>query len=152
MARSTRWLLGVMAGVLGLIALAVVVALTAGGEAELDPDTPGGTVQTYLRAVSESDADGAWALFASDLQDRCSLSSVRDALRYGPRDFRAQLGDVVTRTQTTDVTVSITERYGGGLFGNESTFEQVFPLIQEDGAWRLAEAPWPLWCPAEPVR
>lgn len=152
MAQSTRWLLGVMAGVLALIVLAVVVALSAGNETDLDPDTPGGTVQTYLRAVSEGDAEGAWTLFASDLQDRCSLSSVRDALRYGPRDFRAQLGEVVTRTATTDVTVTITERYGGGLFGNESTFEQVFPLAQEDGAWRLAEAPWPLWCPPEPIR
>lgn len=152
MARSTRWLLGVMAGVLGLVVLAVAVALTAGGEADLDPATPGGAVQTYLRAVSERDAEGAWTLFASDLQDRCPLSSVRDALRYGPRDFRAQLGEVVPRTETTDVIVSITERYGGGLFGNESTFEQVFPLTQEDGAWRLAEAPWPLWCPPEPIR
>ena len=152
MARSTRWLLGVMAGVLGLIVLALVVALTAGGETDLDADTPGGTVQTYLRAVAESDADAAWALFGSELQDRCSLASVRDALRYGPRDFRAQLGEVIERAETTDVSVSITERYGGGLFGNESTFEQVFPLTQEDGAWRLTEAPWPLWCPAEPIR
>ena len=141
-----------MAGVLGLIVLALVVALTAGGETDLDADTPGGTVQTYLRAVAESDADAAWALFGSELQDRCSLASVRDALRYGPRDFRAQLGEVIERAETTDVSVSITERYGGGLFGNESTFEQVFPLTQEDGAWRLTEAPWPLWCPAEPIR
>ncbi len=152
MARSTRWLLGVLGAVLGLIVLAVVVALTAGGEADLDPDTPGGAVQAYLHAVSESNAEGARALFAHDLQDRCSLSSVRDALRYGPRDFRAQLGEVVTRTEATDVSVAITERYGGGLFGNESTFEQVFPLTEEDGAWRLAEAPWPLWCPAKPIR
>lgn len=152
MAQSTRWLLGILAAVLGLIVLAVVVSLTAGRETDLDPATPGGAVQIYLHAVSEGDAEGAWDLFASDLQDRCSLSSVRDALRYGPRDFRAQLGEVVTRTQTTDVTVSITERYSGGLFGNESTFEQVFPLTREEGAWRLVEAPWPLWCPAKPVR
>ena len=59
---------------------------------------------------------------------------------------------MIERAETTDVSVSITERYGGGLFGNESTFEQVFPLTQEDGAWRLTEAPWPLWCPAEPIR
>jgi len=149
--RSTQWLLGVLAAVVGLIALAVIVSVTAGGESDLDPATPEGAVQAYLRTVTERDAEGAWALFAPDLQARCSLSSVRDALRYGPRDFRAQLGDVEPHAETTDVFVEVTERYGG-VFGGESTFEQVFPMTQLDGEWRLVDAPWPLWCPAEPIR
>ena len=151
MTRSTQWLLGVLAALVALIAIAIVVSVTAGGESDLDPTTPEGAVQAYLHNISERDAEGAWALFAPDLQDRCSLSSVRDALRYGPRDFRAQLGDVEPRTETTDVFVTITERYGG-VFGGESAYEQVFPMAQVDSEWRLAEAPWPLWCPPEPIR
>ncbi len=151
MTRSTQWLVGVLGAVAALIAIAVVVSVTAGGESDLDPTTPEGAVQAYLHDVSERDAEGAWALFAPDLQDRCSLSSVREALRYGPRDFRAQLGDVEPRAETTDVIVAITERYGG-VFGGESSFEQVFPMTQVDGEWRLADAPWPLWCPTEAMR
>src|SRR5690606_11770919 len=95
--RSTRWLLGVLVAVAGLIALAVVVAATTSGEADLDPATPEGAVQAYLRAVSDRDAEAARALFTTELQDRCPASDVREALRYGPRDFRAHLGDVVER-------------------------------------------------------
>lgn len=153
MTRSTQWLLGVLAGVAVLIGVAIAVSVTAGGETDFASDTPEGTVQAYLRAISDQDAEAAWAIFSPDLQDRCSVSTIRDALRYGPREFRAHLGEVVAHDETTDVFVEVTERYGGGVFGGgESTFEHVFPLTEVEGGWRLVEAPWPLWCPTEPVR
>lgn len=153
MTRSTQWLLGVLAAVAVLIGVAVVVSVTAGGETDFASDTPEGTVQAYLRAIADQDAEAAWAHFSPELQDRCSVSTVRDALRFGPRDFRAHLGEVVTRNGTTDVFVEVTERYGDGVFGGgESTFEHVFPLSAIEGGWRLVEASWPVWCPAEPVR
>lgn len=153
MTRSTQWLLGVLVAVGVLIGVAVVVSVAAGGETDFASDTPEGTVQAYLRAISDRDAEAAWAIFSDELQDRCSVSTVRDALRYGPRDFRAHLGDVVPRDGTTDVFVEVTERYGDSVFGGgESTFEHVFPLTQVEGGWRLVEASWPVWCPAEPIR
>lgn len=153
MTRSTQWLLGVLATVAVLIGVAVVVSMTAGGETDFARDTPEGAVQAYLRAIADRDAEAAWALFSPELQDRCSISTVRDSLRYGPLEFRAALGEVVTRGTATDVLVEVTERYGGGVFGGgESTFEHVFPVSRADGAWRLLEAPWPLWCPTERIR
>ena len=52
MSPSNRWLLGVVLLVLATAAAAVIVALTE-REVELDPSTPGGTVQVYLRAIGE---------------------------------------------------------------------------------------------------
>ena len=151
MTRSTRWLLAVIAVVAVLAVVAVAIALTT-GEDELDPGTPEGAVQAYLRAVADRDAEAAYAWFSSDLQDRCRISNVRDALQYGPEDFRAQLNKVVPRDGTVDVFVEITQRYQGDLLGNSSSFSQVFSLTEEDGAWRFVDASWPVYCPPEPVK
>lgn len=153
MTRSTQWLFGVLGAVAVLIVVAFAVSVTAGGETDFPSDTPEGTVQTYLRAIADRDAEAAWAIFSDELQNRCSISNVRDALRYRPSDFRAHLGDVSPRDGTTDVFVEVTERYGDGVFGGgESTFEQIFSLTEVEDGWRLVEAPWPLWCPTEPIR
>ncbi|MGE3961018.1 MAG: hypothetical protein AB7F65_04985 [Dehalococcoidia bacterium] len=151
MARSTSWLIGVVAVVAALAVVAVVVA-TMSGETELEDGTPEAAVQAYLRAVADRDSEAAYAWFSSELRERCSVANVRDALQYGPPDFRAALGDVITRDGTTDVFVDVTQRYEGDLLGSESSFSQVFSLTQEDGAWRFVDDPWPVWCPVEPLR
>ncbi len=151
MTRSTRWLLAVIAVVAALTVVAVLIATTT-GEDELDPDTPEGAVQEYLRAIADRDAEAAHAWFSSELQQRCAVSHVRDALQYGPGDFRAQLSEVIQRDGTVDVFVDISQRYEGDLLGNDSTFSQVFSLTEEDGAWRFVDDPWPVYCPAEPLK
>lgn len=152
MTGSTRWLIAVVAGVGVLTAVAIVLGMTA-DEADLDPGTPEATVQAYLQAVTDRDAEAAVALFSDELTDRCGINIVRDSFQYGPRNFRATLGDVETREATTDVFVEITERYGDDpLFGGESTFSEMYSLEQQDGEWRIVHATWPVWCPTEPVR
>lgn len=149
MAPSTRWLGVVAAVTVVLVVASVLVAQLAGREAELAPDTPEGTVQAYLQALADGDANLAYSFYSPALQERCEPSNVRDSLRFGVEEFRATLGDVIDRGDTVEVVVDLTQFYGDGPFGRgESTFQQVFVLEEVDGEWVFVEAPWPTWCPA----
>jgi hypothetical protein len=151
---STRWLV-VVAGIISVVVIAsTLVALLANGEQEFEPGTPEAAVQGYLRAVADSDATTALSYIADSVYDECA-DIPRDAILFrGNNDFRAVLRDTVSQREGVVVEVEITESYGGGLFGGESTWTTSFSLVrQADGEWRFSEVPWPLYCSrfAEPV-
>lgn len=148
MTASTRWLFVVAGAAAVLIVVSVIVALAVDREADLDLTTPEGTVQAYLRTVAEKDATAALAFYSDDLARSCEVSAIRDSLRYGADDFRASLDDVTVRGDTTEVSVALTQIYGSGPFDRgESTFQQVFVLVETSEGWRFSEPPWPSWCP-----
>lgn len=151
---STRWLVAV-AGIVSVVVVAsTLVALLANGEQEFEAGTPEAAVQGYLRAVADRDATAALSYIADSVYDECA-DIPRDAvIRRGDNDFRATLEDTVSRSDGVIVDVAITESYGSGVFGNESTWTYSFSLVrQTDGEWRFSEVPWPLYCSryVEPV-
>lgn len=153
MSASSRWLIGIGVATAVLVAASLLVANLVDREVEYDPASPEGTVQAYLRAVTESDASSAFAFYSSDLQARCEIEQIRDSLQWGPEGFRVSLRDVDEFDDRVEVTVAITQVYGSGPFDrSESTFDQVFVLQQEADGWRFVEAPWPSWCPTPAPR
>jgi hypothetical protein len=148
MSASNRWLLLVGAGALALVIVSLVVALAIDREAELDPASPEGTVQLYLRAIADRDAQGAYEFYSGELQDRCDIGYLRDSLRHRSSDFRATLVEVTPRGDVTEVVLAVTEIYGSGPLGrSDYTFNQVFVLEEAADGWRFVEPPWPSWCP-----
>lgn len=152
MSGSTRWL--VIVGV--VVALAVVGSIAVSVTADHGPDyaegTPERAVQDYLRAVADRDATRALAFFSTALSDRCASVSRESITRRGDSGFRATLDRTSQRDGRTIIDVSLTEVYGSGPFGrSESTQSLVFELVQENGVWRLSEAPWPFYCPTEKI-
>lgn len=148
MSASTRWLIGIGAVVVVAVVVSAVVALLATGAQEFPEGSPERAVQDYLAAVADDDADRAFSFLSSELTERCGTLP-RDAITWrSATSFRAVLDDTRTRETGVEVRVRMTEFYGGGPFGrNESTWTVNFQLIDEDGAWRFSEAPWPLHCP-----
>ncbi len=148
MSASSRWLIGIGIATAVLVAASLLVANLVDREVEYDPASPEGTVQAYLRAVTENDASSAYAFYGSDLQARCEIEQIRDSLQWGPEGFRVSLREVDEVDDRVEVTVAITQVYGSGPFDrSESTFDQVFVLHSEADGWRFVEAPWPSWCP-----
>ena len=148
--------LGLTALVVGMVVIALVR-----GPTQLDPDSPEGTVQEYLVAVSEERWEDAVAVIhprwlgACDGADLASFSP--------PTDFSARLGrdsgqggsfvergfEVVDPPVGEDplpagdtvVEVTISRQDSGFGDGFDEFVE--FQLVEEDDFWWLANDPWP---------
>ena len=149
---STRILVGIIGAVLALVILAIALPLLANrDDPEYPPNTAEGTVQRYIRAVIDSDADTALALLTPETASGCLEEQMRDWLRsnsysYGSNRYR--LGDIKERgADEVTVTIHVTNVPEPGLFelpieGNLYAYR--FHLERsDDGFWLIADAGWP---------
>ncbi len=148
---STRILIGVAAGVIVLVVLAIALPrLIDREEATYPPNTPEGTVQRYLQAVGDEDADTAIALLAEENTTACMEDELRDRLRYSLLDmYRVRLDDVEEiDADTVTVTVGATRIRQPDLFelpDDRNTHDYEFELRRSvDGFWLIAESEWPI--------
>ncbi len=153
MLASNRWLVVLGAAVTAIVVASVAVAvLFSDGEQSFPEGPPEAAVQTYLRAVRDRDAEAALASFSEELRDRCEVEQLRRSYRYD-REFRATILDTYERGDIVEVEVRISEPGGSGPFGgNDNRYDHVVVLSRVDGAWLIAEVPWPGgYCPPKPV-
>ena len=148
---STRILIGVVVGVIVLVVLGIALPrLIDREETTYPPNTPEGTVQRYIRAVIDEDADTALALLAEENTTACMEDELRDRLRYSSFDrYRVRLGDVEEiDAETVTVIVRATWIREPGLFelpDDGNTWEHEFELRRSaDGFWLIAESEWPI--------
>lgn len=140
--RSKRllWVLG------GLVAVVLVAGAVAGalrGPARLDPDSPEGAVQGYLEAVLDEDYELAAGYFSQDLARECSASDFRDA--FVDESLTVTLDDVRLGDGRADVRVRFRAMAGDAPLGApDYSYEENFTVVDEGGAWRLHEEPWPI--------
>ncbi len=142
------WLIGGGAFLVILLVVSIIVALLE-REEPLTAGTPEAAVQQFLRAAESEDLAVAFYSLSAALQEECSLEE------FGGRSYptRNQLGDArvtLEKSQVIDdtafVTVRISQFRGSGPFGtSESTFEQRYSLLKEEGEWKIAEYPWPFF-------
>jgi len=154
------WLLPTGLGV--LVIVLVTVALLR-GPVELDPDSPEGTVQEYLVAISEERWDDAIEVIHEDWREGCDGA---DIASFSPDSFSAELGSAsgfngrVIREEfvaipsedgtappdlpepTTSVEVTIDHGGQGGL-GSGWNEGVVFELVDDGEFWWLTGDPWP---------
>ncbi|HSM00862.1 MAG TPA: hypothetical protein VK960_00265 [Acidimicrobiia bacterium] len=146
---------------LGVLVVALVTLALTRGPVSFDPDTPEGTVQEYLTAISEERWDDAIEVFHEDWRGECEGS---DLAASAPDRFTAELGSdrsgerIVEETfgpvppgedsQVTvpeDVTrVAVTIRHNEtGALGTGWSENATFQLVDEEGFWWLVGEPWP---------
>jgi hypothetical protein len=148
---------------LGLTALVgglVVIALVR-GPVELEPDTPEGTIQEYLLAISDERWEDAVSVIHPDWLGACGAD---DISRVASIDFSATLGSdgfgggmVEERfveiapgeelpVADTHVEVTIIHSDQGGLGSNWNEYT-TFDLVDDEDFWWLVNDPWPyfLW-------
>lgn len=146
-----RWLwpLGI-----GLAVGALVIVALVREPVQLDPETPEGTVQEYLQAISDKDYDKAFAVLEPEEFEGCDAG---DLARNAPRDpFTATLGvsgdreafrklDEEGSPPSEDhIAIDVTLRFGsGGLLGGSWDQYEIFFLTSSDGFWWITDDPWP---------
>lgn len=135
----TWWLVG---GAFVTIGVLLAIAL-AREPVELDPNTPEGTVQNYLQAISDEDYEGAFNLVHPDWTQGCTAADVAASVPTEP--FSATLGNAETDGNTAFVRVTIRQGVSGpGPFEpGFGSFEEFFELENEIGQWLITGYPWP---------
>ncbi|MGH3649896.1 MAG: hypothetical protein ACRDU9_04235 [Acidimicrobiia bacterium] len=137
----------------GLVAIALLR-----GPVELDPDTPEGTVQEYLTAISEERWEDAVAVIHPDWLGACEAV---DISRVASTDFSAKLGTdgfgggfveerfveigggeepLPVADTHVEVTIIHSDQGGPGSSWDEFT---TFDLVDDDDFWWLVNDPWP---------
>lgn len=122
--------------VLVAVGALIVVALIR-EPVTLDPETPEGTVQTYLQALADDDFKNALSLTTPEIQQSCTAQDVSDNFYYD--SLTATLGETRELGTVTVVEVAINQTdigFDGGYF------EQI-ELTDEDGKWAITGDPWP---------
>ena len=146
---SNRSLLAIVAGILALVAVAVVVVLVAGDPKpqEFPPDSAEAAVQGYLGAWNERDIPTAYAFLSERVRASTSLEDYQRAadefLTWGmpPNgpDRRISIGDASSEGDRTVVPVTVEELYGDGLNQNVSRSTRYLPMVRDADGWRIDE-------------
>src|SRR5690348_6216554 len=117
-----RFTLGVVGGVLALVAAGLIAAAVVAARSQPpDVSTPRGVVLTYAVAEQRGDADAAWNLLASTTQARGDRERFLARAGNGADDT-AYLTTEDERTDADGASVVLVRTYGrsSGLFGNSS--------------------------------
>ncbi len=156
---STRILVGIVAGVIVLVVLAIALPrFFQEEEAEYPPDTPEGTVQRYIRAMIDEDPETAIALLTEHNKTDCALRELRERMGRSAANmrpippaldrYRVRLGNV-EEIDSENVTVTIGISYISEPdlleFPNSTnTWKYEYELQRSpDGFWLIAESEWP---------
>lgn len=146
---NQRRIFGAAIGGLVIISLIAAVAISQSQSPEtIDPATPEGAVQSYVRSVIDEDWVLAESHFTTALAERCSYS---DAVGRRTEDIaRVSIDNVSISDDSAVVSVVMTHSDDDPL--STSTWEEdvVFALVPEDGSWRLDEVVWPYFGCEEP--
>ncbi len=134
--RVPGWVLPVV----GVAAVGVLVVIGLNREPEqFDPDTPEGTVQSYIAALTTGDFDAA-ASYWSD--DGCIPESNEPT--EGAPDISAALVSVEENDDEATVVIGITDNAVDPVDGIYQ-HEEWFSLVLEDGEWRISQPAWPYY-------
>ncbi|GAA3912737.1 hypothetical protein [Microbacterium invictum] len=136
--KPDRTLLIVIGVVAALVIIALIVVFTRGEPAPLDESTPEGVVQRYTAAVLDGDDEAALGYLVPEVADDCE--STQPGLSD---DVRVTLASTTERDDTADVTVTISESSGGGIFGtSEYQYDVEFTLVRTSSGWAIETTPW----------
>jgi hypothetical protein len=129
--------------VLPAIGIAAVVGLVLIGlnrePEQLDPDTPEGTVQSYIAALSAGDFETASSYWS---HDGCIPESIEPT--QGAPDVSATLVRVEGGDDDATVVIGITDNAVDPVNGIYE-YQEWFNLVRQDGEWRILQPSWPYY-------
>lgn len=152
-----KW--AIPAGIAVAVVALVVVALVR-DPVTLDPDSPEGTVQEYLQAISDERWEDAHGVLDEQRFVGCDPSDIASnaprepftASLQAPEGFVQERFEEIPQGATGTTTapdaetaVEVTLRFGDtGPFGSGGwTTYEVFDLVSRDGFWWISGDPWP---------
>jgi hypothetical protein len=137
--RSNRVLAIIASFTLVAIALAAFM-ISTGKERTLTAGSPEAVIQSYLKNIIDKKNDRAALLFAQD--STCTAADLDRS--FFDDNFRASLISTEVTNNRAYVKVNLTFS-SGGPFDSGYSEKQSYRLDKEDGQWRIAGIPWPLY-------
>jgi hypothetical protein len=140
-----KFTVGVVGGVLALVAAALIAAVVIRRDAPpADLTSPGGVVLAYALAEQRGDPQSAWELLAGSAQARGEHDRFLALAGRGDSD-REYLSIEDEQTDASGARVVLVRTYasgGGGIFGSyKSSNRTTVRLVREDGNWRISVPP-----------
>jgi hypothetical protein len=151
MKNTDKFLVGIVVGVVVLVATAFAVALLRPKPTYQLEDTPKGVAHNYLLALQKEDYIRAYGYLSPTIEGYPASAEV---FEQNARDYsqNLRLGDTSTMLEVVSarlsgewaaVTVRETSFYQGGLFDsrqNVNTFEMQLRRDSQSGAWRIIKS------------
>lgn len=132
--------------VLALVTTSILISRNQ-EETPYTSNSPEGVVQSYLKAVIEGKHDKAASFFSTESE--CDASDIDRA--YVSDSIRVNL--VNTEIEGDSAYVKIEANMNSGaLFDDGYTEPHTYRLKRENGNWRLAGIPWPVWDCGEVIK
>jgi hypothetical protein len=147
--RQDRFLIGILAGIGGLILIALLLFfLRPGHSSYVDDTTPSGVVNNYVLALQRHDYQRAYSYLAQGSSRPSYVNFQQPFLTYQANEISntpVEIGKDVD-DQSSSVLVQITLVRGGqGFLQDVYRDVQTAQLIQQDGVWKIASFPYPYW-------
>lgn len=147
MKQIDRFLIGIVAGIVALVVVALGVALSRPAPSFLAEETPGGVAFNYVLALKQRDDARAYGYLASDLKgyppslDEFSADMDRYQWSFNRESTTLRLGEERVTGERAAVTIDETVFSQGGLFGSgQYTSSFQITLRQQGGAWKIISA------------
>ena len=137
---SPNRILFITVGVLFLVAIIVSIFSATKTDVVLDPNTPAGVVQLYLKSALDGNYEKAATYLASG--SPCAVQDLDRA--YIAESTRVDLVDSKIEEMSAQVRIRI-EIATGGPFDNFMTEVHTLRLTFSSGKWSLNGIPWPLY-------
>ena len=144
---SKLWLISGSAGLSILVIISILLGLTQ-QPTEFEHGSPEAAVQKYLIAAVENDYETAYSLFSKEFRDQCPMRDFAGGTgAFSQLDNSRVTYEETKYVQETSVVITrVTYLDNGGPFGSmESSHEQRFTLMLENGEWKMSGESWPLY-------
>lgn len=146
--KSDKFLIGIVAGVVLLVLVAVAIILTRTGVEEyVADDTPAGVVHNYFLALERKDFERAYSYLSDELEAKPNLDEFIRQMNYDRSEAALRIGQSTITNNRARVDVAITTYSGGGPFSSSSyTNRETANLkLSPEGEWKLMGYPYPYW-------
>lgn len=136
---STKLLLGIVGGLVGVAVVVVLLVLVLGGGSGPSSDDPAETVASFVDAARDNDCDAASELLTEDARtafaiDECGTTDTTDVFE----DTELEVGEASVDGDEAAVPVAISDTSADAdenVGPDEVTVE--FLLVRTDGAWLI---------------
>lgn len=156
MKTTDKVLIGIVGGIILLIAAAFLVTLNRAEQNYQDEDTPEGVAHNYLLALQKEDYGRAYGYLSPTLKGRPrSQERFSQHVQRYSWNFRLEASTTLAVESTkligdnATVTVRETQFRGGGLFDSgQSTFTFDMKLRLNNGEWKIVHSTYyfaPCW-------
>ena len=150
--KQDKFLIGILVGILVLVAAAVGLFYTRqGGQGYVADDSPGGVVHNYVYAVQQEQYEKAYDFLGEGLNKptQSEFQSMVSAYRSGYTSDAVEIMDTrifenADGSQEAVVDLAVIHS-SQGPFGNTYRSYDSARLELQDGQWKLVYMPYPYW-------